>query len=308
MFCGECGVAVVAPVLVEPATKPRPGDTAIIQPLELAPTEFIGDAKPAPPSPSPRPPRVRPTPVPPARVAPGAAASTPVMPAAAAPAVPASAAPVVPAAAAPVLPPPVVSAAAAEPVHARITLPPRPVAPKPGPRPTAAGARSGAPAAEPLPMPTDPDASAASSGVPSISVHGAGDRRMAGPRDPGDLDDLEETRIVAARLGDRFVLQFSTGENSIVYGTGLVGRNPVTQPGEYVDQLVTIVDPGKSVSKTHLEFGQTAGAFWIVDRYSANGTIVRQPDAPPQRLDPGKRQPIARGTRVDMGEQFFVVS
>ena len=121
-------------------------------------------------------------------------------------------------------------------------------------------------------------------------------------------DDVEATRIVRSRQGDRFVLQFSTGENSTVFGTGLIGRNPVMQPGEYVDQLVTIVDSGKSVSKTHLEFGQAAGVFWIIDRFSANGTVVRQPDVRPQRLDPGKRQTIARGTRVDIGEQFFVVS
>jgi len=113
---------------------------------------------------------------------------------------------------------------------------------------------------------------------------------------------------VRNRQGDRFVLQFSTGENSTVFGTGLIGRNPAVQPGESVDQLVAIVDPGKSVSKTHLEFGQSAGVFWIVDRFSANGTVVRQPDARPQRLDPGKRQILARGTRVDIGEQFFVVS
>ncbi len=60
-----------------------------------------------------------------------------------------------------------------------------------------------------------------------------------------------------------FVLQFSTGENVAVTGNGLVGRNPVAEPGEYFDQLVTIADPGKSVSKTHLEFGQ--GERWILD-------------------------------------------
>jgi predicted component of type VI protein secretion system len=62
------------------------------------------------------------------------------------------------------------------------------------------------------------------------------------------------------------------------------------------------------VSKTHLEFGQAAGKFWISDRYSGNGTVVREPDSTPKRCDPGKRYRIARGTRVTIGEQFFVVS
>lgn len=121
--------------------------------------------------------------------------------------------------------------------------------------------------------------------------------------------DLEATRISAAPLAEeRFVLQFSTGESVTVSGAGLIGRNPASQPGEFVDQLVTIFDAGKSVSKTHLEFGQDGGRFWVSDRYSTNGSTVRQPDSEPKRCEPGRRYFVARGTRVDIGEQFFVVS
>jgi predicted component of type VI protein secretion system len=69
-----------------------------------------------------------------------------------------------------------------------------------------------------------------------------------------------------------------------------------------------VFDPSKSISKTHLEFGQESGRFWVSDRFSTNGSVVRQPDADPKRCDPGKRYFIARGSRVDVGEQFFVVS
>jgi predicted nucleic acid-binding Zn ribbon protein len=126
---------------------------------------------------------------------------------------------------------------------------------------------------------------------------------------PEDIEDIEATRLSVDPLaGERFVLQFSTGENVTVTGAGLVGRNPVAQPGEFVDQLVSVFDPSKSISKTHLEFGQESGRFWVSDRFSTNGSVVRQPDADPKRCDPGKRYFIARGSRVDVGEQFFVVS
>ncbi len=122
-------------------------------------------------------------------------------------------------------------------------------------------------------------------------------------------EDIEATRLMAEPASaSRFVLQFSTGESVTVLGSGLVGRNPSMQPGEYVDQLVPIFDAGKSVSKTHLEYGQESGRFWVGDRYSTNGTTIRQPDAEPRRAEPGRRYFIARGTRVDIGEQFFVVS
>lgn len=123
-----------------------------------------------------------------------------------------------------------------------------------------------------------------------------------------DAEDLEATRIVNRVTGNRFVLQFSTGESFTVHGTGLIGRNPQPEPGEFFDHLVRVLDSGKSVSKTHLEFGQEGGAFWVKDRFSGNGTIIREPDISARRAEPDRRYRVVRGTRIDIGEQFFVVS
>ena len=125
-------------------------------------------------------------------------------------------------------------------------------------------------------------------------------------------DPAERTERVRASEADdqhdRFVLQFSTGERVTVYGDGLLGRSPVAQPGEFFDVLVAISDPDRSVSKSHLSFGQDDGWFWVNDRFSANGTVVRQPELPPRRCEPGKRYRVARGSRIDIGDQFFIVS
>ncbi len=150
--------------------------------------------------------------------------------------------------------------------------------------------------AAPIPAASVPAASVPTASVPAASV-------------PFDGEDLEKTRIVGrAANGNRFVLQFSTGESVTVFGTGLIGRNPRQEPGEFFDQLVRVLDPGRSVSKTHLEFGQESGAFWIKDRFSGNGTVLREPDAPPVRCQPERRYLVPRGSRVEIGEQFFVVS
>lgn len=171
--------------------------------------------------------------------------------------------------------------AAAEPLQASPSAP----APAPATAPPIATATAPAPELAPAPEP-----------VPA-------------PEPAAPDDDVEATRIVARPAeGERFVLQFSTGESFTVYGSGLIGRSPRAEPGEYVDQLVRILDPSRSVSKTHLEFGQEAGSFWVKDRYSGNGTIVREPDSPPQRCHPERRYRLVRGSRVDVGEQFFIVS
>jgi len=164
------------------------------------------------------------------------------------------------------------------------------------------------------PEPEAEDGGGSRRSVPSITPPKKSLRKVPDPFPWGQSTraggiDLEATRLTApTSVEERFVLQFSTGESITVSGAGLVGRNPSSQPGEYVDQLVTIFDAGKSVSKTHLEFGQDSGRFWVSDRYSTNGSTVRQPDADPRRCEPGRRYFVARGTRVDIGDQFFVVS
>ncbi|TFC21243.1 hypothetical protein E3O19_00435 [Cryobacterium algoritolerans] len=105
-----------------------------------------------------------------------------------------------------------------------------------------------------------------------------------------------------------FVLQFSTGETVSAQGTGLVGRRPLPQPTERFDTLVQVSDLGMSVSKSHLEFGQHEGEFWISDRFSGNGTIIRRPDSTSVRCEPGRRYLVPRGSRVEIADQFFMVN
>ena len=122
---------------------------------------------------------------------------------------------------------------------------------------------------------------------------------------PAALPASPAAVIPAAPL---FVLQFSTGETISAYGTGLIGRRPLPQPAEHLDILVQINDLGRSVSKSHLEFGQHDGEFWVTDRFSGNGTIIRRPDAVSVRCEPGRRYLVPRGSRVDIADQFFILN
>jgi hypothetical protein len=122
------------------------------------------------------------------------------------------------------------------------------------------------------------------------------------------VPDAVERDAVERDAQEPFVLSFSTGEEASVAGGGLLGRRPVAQPGESVPQVVQISDPGRSVSKTHLEFGIEAGEFWICDRYSGNGTVIYPAGARPRRCEPGRRYRVARGSRVEIGDQYFDVN
>ncbi|WP_367575438.1 zinc-ribbon domain-containing protein [Curtobacterium aurantiacum] len=211
---------------------------------------------------------------------------------------------------------------------------------EPGRRPRGAHAapvaepetRSDAPAAPHAPIPPVPGSATAPSSAPSATTAGVplaaplppvpGATGPALPLPPADrsepvaaadaLDDLDEdvdeTRIVAKTpTRAPFVLHFSTGERFGVHGTGLLGRLPRPQPGERYDDLLTVHDPGKSVSKTHLELGREGDDLWVSDRFSGNGTVVRHIDGSIRRCEPGRRYRVERGARVDIGEQFFLV-
>lgn len=143
------------------------------------------------------------------------------------------------------------------------------------------------------------------SGVISIPVEGF---HAAKPiLDPAETNPSLEDAPVPALTSPRFVLTFSTGETRTVFGTGLIGRKPLPQPGESFDQLVQIADRTLSVSKTHLEFGEHEGMLWVADRFSGNGTIVRRPDDGALRCEPGRRYLVPRGSRVELAEQSFTV-
>jgi hypothetical protein len=94
--------------------------------------------------------------------------------------------------------------------------------------------------------------------------------RPAGPRD--DLVAPESTVAVDPTVA---AVELHDGRRVTIARTALVGRNPASDADV---QLVRVVDPARSVSKTHLQIGVEPGGVWVADRGSTNGTIVTLPD------------------------------
>ena len=166
------------------------------------------------------------------------------------------------------------------------------------------------------PAPATPTGDEAPAAAPLPPVPHAGDAPEAAPADEApsdpaledDDEDVEATRIVSRKPEHApFLLHFSTGERLGVHGSALLGRLPRPEPEEHFDDLLTIRDPGKSVSKTHLELGRDGDDLWVSDRYSGNGTVIRHIDGSIRRCEPGRRYRVERGARVDVGEQFFLL-
>jgi uncharacterized RDD family membrane protein YckC len=88
---------------------------------------------------------------------------------------------------------------------------------------------------------------------------------------PPRTDVLPEPRAAASGLR----VTLDDGRGLTVERVALVGRNPTPAPAV---QVVRVVDPGRSVSKTHLQLEVDATGAWVVDRGSTNGTVVTLPD------------------------------
>jgi pSer/pThr/pTyr-binding forkhead associated (FHA) protein len=104
-----------------------------------------------------------------------------------------------------------------------------------------------------------------------------------------------------------FVLEFSTGQVVTVTGRGVIGRAPRDAGDDASLQLVTVDDPGRSVSKVHARFDVDAHGLWIEDLGSGNGTVVVQPGGSPVAVHPGGRTPVGVGAVVRLGRQSFSV-
>lgn len=121
-------------------------------------------------------------------------------------------------------------------------------------------------------------------------------------------DGVDQTRIVVRAPRVRFRLTFANGEDHQVLGHSLLGRRPTPQPGEESPRLITIADPERSVSKTHLELGIENGSLWIADRWSSNGTVLVTPQGFGRICDPGRRYEVDAGSTVEIGDLTFTVT
>jgi S-adenosylhomocysteine hydrolase len=102
-------------------------------------------------------------------------------------------------------------------------------------------------------------------------------------------------------------LVFEDGSTVIVPGFGLIGRMPEAAPGQSADVLLTLEDPQRLLSKTHLAFGSEAGAVWVADQGSSNGTVVVAPSGAETPLAGGVHVTIEPGTVVRVGGRMFQV-
>ncbi|MGP0222596.1 RDD family protein [Paenarthrobacter sp. NCHU4564] len=120
-------------------------------------------------------------------------------------------------------------------------------------------------------------------------------------------DDVERTQLRpgTARVQAVLRVRIDDGQDVQLAGSVLLGRNPAPQPGESVEQLLPVPDPGRSISKTHLHLRVDGDGIWVTDRNSTNGTAVATPDGIQTRLTPAEPVFVRPGSTVHFGDRSF---
>ena len=127
---------------------------------------------------------------------------------------------------------------------------------------------------------------------------------------PSHADDEVERTQVRPGSGDPapvavLRIRLDDGRDFRLDRSVLVGRNPVGQPGEQNAQLLSVDDPGRSISKTHLHLLTDGAGIWVTDRHSTNGSAVTTPDGHRTALAPGVPSFVTPGSSVHFGDRTF---
>ncbi|WP_156044063.1 FHA domain-containing protein [Cellulomonas sp. HZM] len=185
-------------------------------------------------------------------------------------------------------------------------VPPRPAGspgtPPPGPAATTPAPAASRPYADDLPGGAAPVLRAEPLPEPFPGPFPELDPDVEATRRAGEPPDSQVP--AAPPRPDGAELALNDGRRVVVEQVALVGRNPAAA----VDvQLVRVVDPGRSVSKTHLQVAVSPAGVWVADRGSTNGTVVTFPDGAQVVCPVDQPIRLRVGATVSFGDYTFVL-
>jgi len=121
---------------------------------------------------------------------------------------------------------------------------------------------------------------------------------------PESADVEADDRTVVVQRGPKaeWGLRLGSGELVLVDGPLLLGRNPAPMAGPVGARRVTIDDPGRTVSRSHLVVIPQPGAGIVLrDVSSANGIVLVAPDGGESEIEPGGEVRIADRCAIILG-------
>ncbi|QYH35714.1 FHA domain-containing protein [Salinibacterium sp. M195] len=162
----------------------------------------------------------------------------------------------------------------------------------------------GAPAPEPAPPASQHSAPPPIDDAISLAARAIDDKFNDEPNDAVD----EETRFVAApRATLAWQITLADGTQLSLHRTTLLGRGPAINAQWPDAAVLPVIDPLKSVSKTHAALQVTPDGDLVAhDLHSTNGVFLQYPEAAEIAVRPGEAVQVRPGSQLRLGQ--FVVA
>lgn len=139
-------------------------------------------------------------------------------------------------------------------------------------------------------------------GAPGLPVPAPASGEAPATDAPPTVDDA--TRVaIGRRSAPAWRLTLPDGEQLLLEQTTLVGRDPAHNAEWATARLVSVIDPGKTISKTHAALELTASGQLVVhDLNSTNGVYLGYPGAEDQTVEPESPALVEHGVELSFGE------
>ena len=102
-------------------------------------------------------------------------------------------------------------------------------------------------------------------------------------------------------------LTLADGQAIPVTGSLVLGRDPAPVTRRAAT-MVSVIDPARSVSKSHALVELVEGELWVTDLHSTNGVSLGDANGQRTPLDPGVRTAVTAGVSLSLGEFAVQVS
>ncbi len=126
--------------------------------------------------------------------------------------------------------------------------------------------------------------------------------------EPVALEPVLPEPIIPRPSALRWRLEVPGSGSLVVESSVFVGRNPVARPGFSDSAVLAVVDPDKSLSKTHALFETDDADLWVTDLHSTNGVVVSLSDGSENLLEGGVRTAVPSGATVYLGSVPIAVT
>ena len=117
-----------------------------------------------------------------------------------------------------------------------------------------------------------------------------------------DDDDLEATRISAPQASTGWQVVLADGRALPVGSALRFGRDPVGEPSNPGVVLVPLLDPARSLSKTHAQVEVDGAALVVTDLHSTNGSKVVTADGVQTVLIPAQPHRVTQNAELRFGD------